>query len=119
MQYKFTLLKDLSNYPAGTVFRYFKGKSQLLGSFKELELMGIDRLASPLCIPQEVIDNPSWIKKEIDFDSLVDLKCPVCGETRGEVSVHLYRRGNPDEGYSNCADVYFEYACGHEIRKLW
>ncbi len=122
MRYKLTLLKDLPDYPAGTVFKYRNGLINCLGSFKKEEFMGVagsDSLTGGLCFPRKILDDPTWIKKEIDYDSLKDLKCPICGETRGEMSVHSFRYGNSYDGYGYASDVFFEYACGHETRQLW
>lgn len=76
-------------------------------------------MSSLFLIPEEIIDNPEWIKKEIDHSNSMDLKCPVCGETRGTIKVCGRVEGNPSDGFHNTADVYFEYDCGHELRKLY
>jgi hypothetical protein len=67
---------------------------------------------------KKLVDDPIWVKKEIDFDSCKDLKCPECGETRGLLTVDSYRTGDKYDGYHSTSDIYFEYVCGHK-RKLW
>ena len=117
MRYKLTLLKDLPNFPKGTVFKYSVGKKMLLSSFRKQQFLGLydsDRLTWPPIIPENIINDPEWIKKEVDYDSLIDLKCNVCGETRGEISVNTTKCSYG--GHS--VEVYFEYACKHGVRRL-
>ena len=46
------------------------------------------------------------------------VKCPICGETRGEISINAWRTGDRYDGYESRACVYIEYACGHDRRVL-
>ena len=120
MKYKLTLLKDLPRYPAGTVFSYEEGYYRGCGGsglvYNRFCCVYGGTPQYPLCIPEEIINNPEWIKKEIDFTGCIDIKCPVCGETRGNIEINAWRSGDKYDGYSSRACVYIEYACGHDRR---
>jgi len=87
MRYQFTLLKDLPEYPAGTVFgcygisyrfdeRCKRGPYYEVYGPSKCDGIRLEEVGG-------VFDNPEWYKREPDFKSLLDLECPVCGETRG------------------------------------
>lgn len=125
MNYKLTLLKDLPNYPAGTQFYYRLThaysffRDELIGMESYMGLTNNKYLNAGTLIPEEIIDNPEWVKKEIDYSTSLDLKCPICGETRGHIKVCGRRVGDKYDGFHNSADVFFEYDCGHELRRLY
>ena len=116
MFYKLTLLKDLPKYPAGTQFSYRFGQWHYerndihevdVNTFGKMGLYGSDKMSSLFPIPEEIIDDPEWIRKEVDYSKIVDLACPVCGESRVDMSVDypLIK--------SQGILLKVEYACGH------
>lgn len=119
MRYKLTLLKDLPDYPAGTVFYYTDDRRKVWDAFERMKFIGTSRDHMTTAFPfnPELIDNPVWIRKEPDVQELLDLRCPICGETRGRLAVNAYRIGDSEDGYRNKADVYFEYMCGHDTKR--
>lgn len=126
MRYILTLLKDLPDYPAGTQFKYSYGydrgtinRGHLMDPQPYMGLINDDNLYNVMLIPKKIIDNPEWVKKEIDYSKSMDLRCPVCGETRGNIIVCGRTCGSKSDGYYNDANVYFEYDCGHELRQLY
>ena len=122
MKYKLTLLKDLPDYPKGTVFDYEEGYYRGCGGsgliYNKFCCVEGGNLQYPLCIPEKIIDDNEWIKKELNYAKLTDVKCPICGETRGEISINAWRAGDKYDGYESRACVYIEYACGHDKRVL-
>lgn len=120
MRYILTLLKDLPDYPAGTKFiyiadkRHYDYKSDDFTSMECVDLLDNylqnDRkyIYRRFVIPEKIINNPDWIKKEIAYFELLDIKCPICGETRGKLEMAV---GGVDK-------LYIEYACGHKLRRL-
>ena len=108
MIYKCTLLKELPDYPIGTVFKAKQGHDFGVDYYECYNYNALRNL----------VDNPTWVKKEIDFDSCKDLKCPECGGTRGIITGIAYKTGDKYDGYRCTADVYFECICGHK-RQLW
>ena len=64
-------------------------------------------------IKQVILGNPDgWVQIEPYYEELTDMKCPVCGETRGLIQVDWAH------GHSSNPDVMIEYACGHQSRSL-
>jgi len=115
MIYKVTTLKDLPGIKAGTEFRYvncgfsYNPESRL---FNENTLR-LDAETEKFLIKQVILSNPDgWVKIEPYYEELTDMKCPVCGETRGLIQVDW------TYGHSNNPDVMIEYACGHPSRSL-
>lgn len=115
MIYKVTTLKDLPGIKAGTEFRYvncgfsYNPESRL---FNENTLR-LDAETEKFLIKQVILNNPDgWVEIEPYYEELTDMKCPVCGETRGLIQVDwIY-------GHGNNPDVMIEYACGHPSRSL-
>lgn len=115
MIYKVTTLKDLPGIKAGTEFRYvnrgfsYNPESRL---FNENTLR-LNAEIEKFLIKQVILSNPDgWVKIEPYYEELTDMKCPVCGETRGLIQVDW------TYGHSNNPDVMIEYACGHPSRSL-
>ena len=115
MIYKVTTLKDLPGIKAGTEFRYvncgfsYNPESRL---FNENTLR-LDAETEKFLIEQVILGNPDgWVQIEPYYNDLTDMKCPVCGETRGLIQVDW------TYGHSNNPDVMIEYACGHPSRSL-
>lgn len=115
MIYKVTTLKDLPGIKAGTEFRYvncgfsYNPESRL---FNENTLR-LDAEIEKFLIKQVILSNPDgWVKIEPYYNDLTDMKCPVCGETRGLIQVDWAH------GHSSNPDVMIEYACGHQSRSL-
>lgn len=115
MIYKVTTLKDLPGIKAGTEFRYvnrgfsYNPESRL---FNE-STPHLDAEIEKFLIKQVILNNPDgWVKIEPYYEELTDMKCPVCGETRGLIQVDW------TYGHSNNPDVMIEYACGHQSRSL-
>lgn len=113
MFYKLTLLKDLPGIPAGTQFSYRHGYYHIEQKhFSKLRfqdrmcIYGSDKMSMLFPLPEEIIDDPEWIKKEVDHDKLVDLACPVCGETKVDMSFETL-------GVDKHIFLHIEYACGH------
>jgi len=128
MRYTFTQLKDLPETPAGTVSRCNGvGRRTDWGDSRNgyptkdcYEIVLPDRVGTMTepFIGESLYDNPEWFRRDIDFDRLTDLKCPVCGETRASVHVDAKRVGDREDGYHNTADILLEYPCGHPSRAL-
>lgn len=125
MNYKLTLLKDLPDYPAGTQFRYsrsYRHSTDCEDLYGPIEFMGLltdKHMYNRMLIPENIIDDPEWIRKDVDHTKSIDLKCPVCGETRGTILVCGCRGGDAYDGYYCDANVFFEYDCGHGLRQLY
>ena len=115
MIYKVTTLKDLPGIKAGTEFRYV---NRSFSHDPELRLFNENTLRlnaeiEKFLIKQVILNNPDgWVKIEPYYEELTDMKCPVCGETRGLIQVDW------TYGHSNNPDVMIEYACGHPSRSL-
>lgn len=78
MDYNCTLLKELPDYPVGTTFkvRVKDNKTIILNSFKDQ----LNKRA--VYIAESVINNPDWVKKELDETCLTELKCKSCGSAK-------------------------------------
>ena len=113
MNYKLTLLKDLPDYPAGTQFRYsrsYRHSTDCEDLYGPIEFMGLltdKHMYNRMLIPENIIDDPEWIRKDVDHTKSIDLKCPVCGETRGTILVCGCRGGDAYDGYYCDANVFF------------
>lgn len=121
MRQKLTLLKNLPDYPSGTVF-YIKGIRRTYagqdGPFYEVsapdDSPGYRRLLY-YPVGHSIIDDSAWFAREIDYDSLAELRCPLCGETRGEFFSTSYYCNNMDrDNYGVQYGVGFECLCGHK-----
>lgn len=116
MKYKFTLLKDLPDYPAGSIF--YSGAIEVR---EDKQYYRYTAPGSPYCQYCEVggiLDDPTWYRKEINWDALHSLQCLICGETRCtyEHVVELYKDNWGDD--ARCLAVRIEYACGHPAKEL-
>lgn len=79
MTYKCILLKDLPDFDAGTEF-YIKKLDSRDDEYYCKFPNENSYLKYNYQIPKEVIDNPIWVKKELDENCLTELKCS-CGNT--------------------------------------
>ena len=118
MKYKFTQLKDLPNSPAGTVYLCREIVSRWecnsdMSNYDYYQIIVGDYIRE-YKVGSSIFDNPDWFKKEIDFEHLDDLKCPVCGETRWTFVCDSYYQRDYD--LDSCGvnfEVGFECICGH------
>ena len=123
MRQKLTLLKDLPDYPAGTVF-YIKDIRRSYacedGPFYEVSVPDEipnsgRRILKYYRVGNSIIDDPTWFRREIDHEHLVNLRCPLCGETHGEFfSTSYYRRNMDSDDYGVQYGIGFECLCGHK-----
>lgn len=115
MIYKVTTLKDLPGIKTGTEFRYV---NRSFSHDPELKLFNqtrpyLESEVEKFLIEQVILGNPDgWVQIEPYYNDLTDMKCPVCGETRGLIQVDWAH------GHSSNPDVMIEYACGHQSRSL-
>lgn len=117
MFYKLTLLKDLPEYKAGTIFSYWKGRmygwcnsmviERFMGKYGKSLLHGMR-------ISEKLLHKPEWIKMEVDFSKLTDIACPKCGGTHFDIFKYAYQKRNSEGGYDAVAEVYLECPCGYE-----
>lgn len=120
MMYKLTLLKDLPNYPAGTVFKSnLKPRTNIHNARVYEVIVPYRGNTNDLIIESwsvgGIIDDPDCFKKEIDSDELVDLRCPKCGGTQGDFfSTDYYRNDMGYDDYGVQFSVGFECLCGHK-----
>ena len=120
MRQRLTLLKDLPDYPAGTVF-YIEGVKGSHackdGPFYEVSVPSGQpgrRDLQYLRVGGSIIDDPSWFKREADVENAVDLRCPLCGETRGEFfSTKFFCSDMDSYRYGVQYSVGFECVNGH------
>ena len=120
MRQKLTLLKDLPDYPAGTVFyivNVLKSYACKDGPFYEVSVPSgqFDRRdLQYFRVGNSIIDDPAWFKRETDIENAVDLRCPLCGETRGEFfSTRFYCSDMDSYRYGVQYSVGFECVNGH------
>lgn len=123
MRQKLTLLKDLPEYPAGTVL-YITGVKRSYacedGPFYEVSVPDDRpnsryRILKYFRVGDSIIDDPAWFKRETDVENAVDLRCPLCGETRGEFfSTSYYCRDMDSDDYGVQAATGFECVNGHK-----
>lgn len=126
MRYNLTLKKDLPDFPAGTVFKLYKivTKEERDGSFGNFVTRRYNQIGTPNChggydiIERPVgdfVDDPSWFEKTVDNKFLSDLKCPKCGETKGNFfSTKCYCSDMDSYKYGVQYSVGFECLCGHK-----
>lgn len=121
MIYALTLLKDLPEYPAGTIFKLYGMRMPDGLRKKPFYEVGVPNKYWPGHMDVKYysvgsfIDDPKWFKKEIDTDYLVDLKCPKCGKTEGNFfSTSYYGRHFDSNDYGVQFSVGFECVCGHK-----
>ena len=103
MSYKGTLLKDLPGIPAGS---QFGAQDEVNGHGQKYFLSDHPKLGG--C---KIIGDPEWVKLEVDPDRCIDMKCPVCGETRGVLITTVVRAWA--DGYYYKPIVSFECICGY------
>lgn len=115
MIYKVTTLKDLPGIKAGTEFQYVNSSFDHDAKLKLFNQTHpyLESEIEKFLIKQVILNNPDgWVKIEPYYEELTDMRCPVCGETRGLIQVDW------TYGHSNNPDVMIEYACGHPSRSL-
>ena len=116
MQYKYTLLKDFLTYPAGTIF-IVRGVEE--NKYYDTWLLQDDgciiKLNYKLFPINSFLDNPEWVKKELDEDNLIDLKCPKCGATKGDFfNTKYYNSHYNDDDYGIQFAIGIECICGYK-----
>ena len=115
MQYKCTQLKDSLTSPIGTVFIICGIEEEKFYDVWQLQADGSLIKLNYRCPIGGHLDNPEWFKKEIYKDSLIDLKCPKCGNTEGEFFSTKYCNHNyEDDDYGVQFAVGIECICGHK-----
>lgn len=117
MRYKFTLLKDLPGYEAGTEFKCRGIEKDWVGgnSVKRVPcyVFEVDGIAESYAVGG-LLDDLKWFKREIDLEALTDLVCPVCSSTRGVFfGIDWYDRNLDSDSYGVQYGVGFECICGH------
>lgn len=124
MYYKYTLLKDLPEAKAGTSWTFDEPPEELKKEYRDklddetINLRAGDHPSFPLST--KTLKNPEWFKKELDEELLTEIKCPVCGETRGRIyATKEYKYVWADDVREDVFTVWFEFACGHKLEKLY
>lgn len=117
MLYNCTVLKDLPECPAGTRFKMQPFRWNVKDNFTYTYQFPGDKEASSqnARISRSVVDNPTWVRKEIDESCLTELKCEACGGTRmllNVVPAPVPRRYRHDTYYYRDRLVG-ECPCGH------
>ena len=121
MKYICELLKDLPHFPAGTMFTaleqysHWNKRLEYQLEFKDPKLQS--RAACCDCfLTTETINDPEWVRKEIDPASITDLSCPKCGG-------HSYVLETEEEPYKYSDGIrYFQRAlygrclCGEKVK---
>ena len=106
MYYTFTLLKNLPQHPAGTVFQCegisYPPNRKLERKIPHYKIVDPHKKCIIAIPVGGALDDPEWFKKEVDFAKVFDFKCPICGETRGIL-----------------VKWAVEYVCGHPSRKIY
>lgn len=116
MNYKFTLLRDIAGIKAGLVVKcHGLIKTAFQGICYVLEEGDSITYAS---VAHSPLSDPKVFRKEIDYSSLVDMKCPICGETRGILHIQLTNTGYRSDDNVLKAVPMFEYACGHPFQYI-
>ena len=125
MRYNLILLKDTPEWPAGTVFKQ-NGTVMHGWAFWETEGPYYDIAVpdgrgryvckNPSKYPYGCfLDDPSWVRREIDENYITDLKCPVCGSTQGMMfETSWYVRNMDSDDYGVQYSVGIECVCGHK-----
>lgn len=124
MYYKYTLLKDLPEAKAGTSWTFDEPPEELKKEYRDklddetINLRAGDHPSFPLST--KTLKNPEWFKKELDEELLAEIKCPVCGETRGRIyATKEYKYVWADDVREDVFTGWFEFACGHKLEKLY
>lgn len=127
MYYEYTLLKDLPGCKAGKTYTFNEVPDEAPKEVKDRYgescfLNHTRRLKGDDCeitVDEKTLNDPEWFKKEIGYDRCNDVKCPICGETRGVMYVTKKRKYIWDwDTRGDVVKVYYEYACGHGIWQL-
>lgn len=114
MHYKFILKKDLPkmDVKAGYTIKCIGLVNSLADGL--CYMLEEDSCITYAPVGKCLLDNRELFDKQIDEESLVDCKCPICGETRGVLKIQLWNGLNRDnDDYGINAVPIFEYACGH------
>ncbi len=123
MRYIFTQLKDLPRSPAGTVVKCIGIERRLdynLLTYRPYYIISRVDERGINCIEyaevgNSVYDNSEWYKREIDYESLADLRCPKCGGTKGTFFAKCSHEADIDsDRYGVQFSVGFECICGHK-----
>lgn len=116
---KLTLLKDLPEYPAGTVFKEVSEPYSSNGTIITRYNISKDgyRIASYLEGEKTWLTDPQWIKREVDESQYGDYSCPKCGKSKWHTDTIIgYNNDNNSDGYGYYFAVFGECVCGFRRR---
>ena len=84
MKYRCTLLKDLPEYPAGTTFTAEKVLFDTHSKSTQFTYLCTfqGETHGNFVFSDTLLNNPIWVRKEIDESCLTELKCDACGGTK-------------------------------------
>lgn len=123
MYYKYTLLKDLPEAKAGTSWTFDEPPEELKKEYRNKlddETINLRAENQSFSLSTKTLKNPEWFKKELAEDSLVEIKCPICGETHGRVyATKEYKYVWDDDARENVFTTWFEFACEHGTREIF
>lgn len=125
MKYNLILLKDTPDWSAGTVF---KQNGTVAHGWSICEAKGgpFYDIAVPegkgyVCEDPAkypygcFLDDPSWVRREIDENRIHNLKCPACGSTQGMLFATSWYVCDMDrDDYGVQYSVGIECVCGHK-----
>ena len=120
MYYKYTLLKDLPEAKAGTAWTFSEPPKEVEREYHSLgETVHVEHNGKRFCLSRDTLMNPEWFKREIDKEYLMEIKCPICGETHGRMYLTKeYKYVWKEDAHANEVSVWFEFACGHGNQKV-
>lgn len=111
MRYNCTLLKDIPEYPAGTTFT--AEKIFLVYEWRYLCKFPGDAYKKQV-FSNSIIDNPVWVRKEVDEACLTELKCSGCGSTKMELVLRPAPRRQEGRCLVYCKKLVGVCPCGCE-----
>ena len=117
MYYKYTLLKDLPDAKAGTNQTLNEPPEEVGCELDEKVYLQHDDKRIEL--NRTLLQNPEWFKKEIDDRYIGEIKCPICGETRGRMYITkkvVYNRKWENRAHE--VTVWYEFICGHGTQNI-
>ena len=98
MIYKYTLLKDLPDMPAGTSETHSENQESYLSRLHQ--------------------KHPTWVIKEIDSSKFVNLNCPNCGRNDQYHKSYGTYQTSDDDVYYRHAVFYLDCACGEKTEVM-
>lgn len=121
MKYNFVQLKDLPDYPAGTIhhckgiIKQWNGTKDMTSYPYYLIQIGKNKKTFEYPVGKSIYDKKDWFKKEIAYDDLVDMKCPNCDGTRVDLKIKSYYEKDYDSDYYGInISVWAECPCGNK-----